>query len=116
MYGNICISAETLRCARKKQDNRLFMYYTLLQNILPMNQKKPDSNISLRLTMFWDRESALEQRLYRKMKKWETRHPLMGVLICTILGGILISLVAGIILNGIENRIDLSHFWRNILG
>lgn len=46
-------------------------------------------------------ESALEQRIYEKMKKWEIRHPIMGIVICTILGGILISLIAGIILEGI---------------
>ena len=37
----------------------------------------------------------------KKMKKWEIRHPIMGIVICTILGGILISLIAGIILEGI---------------
>ena len=35
------------------------------------------------------------------MKKWEKRHPIMGIVICTMLGGILISLAAGIILDGI---------------
>lgn len=32
------------------------------------------------------------------MKKWEVRHPIIGIILCTILGGILISLVAGIVL------------------
>ncbi len=63
-------------------------------------EKKLDSN-SLQTRLFWDQESALEQRIYEKMKKWEIRHPIMGIVICTILGGILISLIAGIILEGI---------------
>ena len=63
-------------------------------------EKKLDSN-SLQTPLFWDQESALEQRIYEKMKKWEIRHPIMGIVICTILGGILISLIAGIILEGI---------------
>ena len=35
------------------------------------------------------------------LKKWEERHPIMGFLICTILSGILISLIAGIILEAV---------------
>ncbi len=101
MSDNIYISAKTLRYAREEKYSRLFAYYILLQNRTAIDEKKSDSNIRLQLTMFWDRESALEQRLYGKMKKWETRHPIMGIVTCTILGGILISLMAGIILEAI---------------
>lgn len=101
MYDDICISVETLRYAREEQYRRLLMYYILLRNRTTMVEKKSVFNISLQLTTFWDRESSLEQKLYRKMKKWETRHPIIGIVMCTILGGILISLVAGIILEAI---------------
>lgn len=101
MYDNICISVETFRCAKEERCSRLSAYYILLRNSTTMDEKKSDSNMSIQLTKFWDRESALEQRLYGKMKKWETRHPIMGIVMCTILGGILISLVAGIILEAI---------------
>ncbi len=78
IYDNKCISAKTLRCARQEKYSRLFAYYILLRNRKTMDEKKLDSNISLQLTMFWDRESALEQRLYGEMKRWETRHPIIG--------------------------------------
>ncbi|MDD3362760.1 MAG: hypothetical protein PHW34_13915 [Hespellia sp.] len=50
---------------------------------------------------FWEKESMCEQKLFAKLKKWESRHPIIGIFICTILGGILISLVAGIILEAV---------------
>ena len=37
----------------------------------------------------------------KKMKKWEARHPITGIVLCTISGGIFISLVAGIVLEAI---------------
>lgn len=101
MYDNIRISTEALICAREEQYSRLFRYYILLRNRITIDEKNLDSNISTQLTVFWDRESTLEQRLYGKMKKWERRHPIMGIVTCTILGGVLISLVAGIILEAI---------------
>lgn len=105
MYDGICIFVETLRCTRQEQYSKLLTYYILIQNRTTIDEKKSDSNISIQLTMFWDRESALEQRLYGEMKRWETRHPIMGIVTCTILGGILISLVAGIILEAIINSL-----------
>lgn len=101
MYDNIFISVKTLRYAKEEQYRRLLTYYILLRNRTTVVKKRSDSNISLQLATFWDRESSLEQRLYGKMKKWETRHPIMGIATCTILLGILISLVAGIILEAI---------------
>ncbi len=104
-YDNICISVKSFKCAREEQFNRLFAYYMALlclpRNRTIIDEKKTDLNISLQSIMFWDRESALEQRLYGKMKKWETRHPIIGIVTCTILGGILISLIAGIILEAV---------------
>lgn len=53
------------------------------------------------MAAFWNKESYWEQKTYGKMKKWEARHPITGIVLCTILGGILISLVAGIVLEAI---------------
>lgn len=46
-------------------------------------------------------KELLEQKIYEKMKKWEARHPITGIVLCTISGGIFISLVAGIVLEAI---------------
>jgi len=104
-YDNIYISVKSLKCAREEQYIRLFVYsiklLPLLHNRTIIEEKKSGSNISLQSILFWDRESILEQKLYGRMKKWEIRHPIMGIVTCTILGGILISLVAGIILEAI---------------
>lgn len=103
MYDGIYILDENLESARKRQMFRILVYYQrlcLYSGGTIVGEKKLDSN-SLQTPLFWDQESALEQRIYEKMKKWEIRHPIMGIVICTILGGILISLIAGIILEGI---------------
>ena len=103
MYDGIYILDENLESARKRQMFRIILYYQRLCLYLGgtiVGEKKLDLN-SLEKPLFWDKESALEQRIYEKMKKWEIRHPIMGIVICTILGGILISLIAGIILEGI---------------
>ena len=98
MYDGIYILDENLESARKRQMFRILVYYQRL--CLYSGGTIAGSN-SLQTPLFWDQESALEQRIYEKMKKWEIRHPIMGIVICTILGGILISLIAGIILEGI---------------
>lgn len=103
-YVGIWESAKDVKDARGEQSYRLLMYAELLirqGNKLNINEKKADSGINLQLVTFWKRESALEQKIYGEMKKWEKRHPIMGIVICTILGGILISLIAGIILEAI---------------
>ena len=103
MYDGIDILDENLESARKRQMFRILVYYQrlcLYSGGTIAGENKLDSN-SLQTPLFWDQESALEQRIYEKMKKWEIRHPIMGIVICTILGGILISLIAGIILEGI---------------
>ena len=65
---------------------RLIMYYTLLESKV------------IHPAAFWDRESRLEIKIFSKLKEWESRHPILGILMGTILGGILISLITGIIL------------------
>lgn len=59
------------------------------------NEKKND------LQKLWEKESNLERRIFQKFEEWEKRHPLLGIFICTVLMGILISLLAGIILEAI---------------
>ena len=51
--------------------------------------------------IFLEKESNLERRIFQKFEEWEKRHPLLGIFICTVLMGILISLLAGIILEAI---------------
>lgn len=64
-------------------------------------EKSMVSDQKSHIIVFWNKESNWEQKLYGKMKKWEGRHPILGIVLCTILGGILISLIAGIILEAI---------------
>ena len=102
-YDGMDIFIEDMESVRESQMVRMLAYFQRLRlhtNGTMTCEKKPGLNC-LQTSLFWDKESALEQRIYGKMKKWEKRHPIMGIVICTILGGILISLVAGIILEGI---------------
>lgn len=103
-YDGMLIHVETARYDREKQIYRLLVYSILLHakmTQMGMNENNAVSDKDLRTVTFWDRESELEQKIYKNMKKWETRHPIMGIIFCTILGGILISLMAGIILEAI---------------
>lgn len=101
-YGgqNICI--EKTEYVRQQSICRMLLYYTKLLNRRfgkeITSEYKAESDKDVERAKFWDKESGLEQKAYMHMKKWETRHPIMGIAICTILGGILISLIAGIIL------------------
>lgn len=76
--------------SEKQLLKRAIMYSMLFKDV-----KRPPVTI-------WDRESNFERRLYSKLKKWEYRHPIIGIVICTILGGIFLSLVAGIILEAVS--------------
>ncbi len=88
------IYVETCKSNFKEQTlKRVIMYIMhilLLQNV----KRRP---ITIR-----DRESNFERMIYWKLKKWEYRHPIIGIVICTILGGILVSLIAGIILEAVS--------------
>lgn len=97
------IFIEDMESGRESQTVRMLAYFRklCLHTSGTMTCEKKLGSNCLQISLFWDKESALEQRIYGKMKKWEKRHPIMGIVICTILGGILISLVAGIILDGI---------------
>ena len=102
-YDGMDIFIEDMESARESQMVRMLTYFQKLRlhiSGIMICEKKLGSNC-LQTSLFWDKESALEQRIYGKMKKWEKRHPIMGIVIGTMLGGILISLVVEIILNGI---------------
>lgn len=84
------------------QAKRVRIYDGLLFGVNAVGSKHQKTSSFSRgihaICSFWNMESGWENKLYLKFKKWESRHPLMGIFICTILGGIFISLVAGIIL------------------
>lgn len=99
-FNNMQISIETAR-NREEMKHRLLVYAILLQARILMQSRKENNMVSDKkgcLTTFWNKESFWEQKIYGKMKKWEARHPITGIVLCTILGGILISLVAGVVL------------------
>ena len=94
------IIIEEQHYGRLKHFYRILVYYYAMKKLTYGKSKIDDSNDTL-LKRLWDREINWEQRIYRKLKMWEKRHPIMGIVICTILLGILISLIAGIILESI---------------
>jgi hypothetical protein len=88
------IYVETCKSNFKEQTlKRVIMY---IMHILLLQ------NVKRRPITIWDRESNFERMIYWKLKKWEYRHPIIGIVICTILGGILVSLIAGIILEAVS--------------
>lgn len=104
IFNNMQIHIETARDNRDRTKYRLLIYMILLQErifrqLIQENDTVPDKEGDL--AVFWNKESYWERKIYGKMKKWEARHPITGIVLCTILGGILISLVAGIVLEAI---------------
>ena len=98
------IHIETVRKSREEMKYRLLVYMILLQTRISKQSIKESNTGSGKdgcLAAFWNKENYWEQKIYGTMKKWETRHPIIGIVLCTILGGILISLVAGIVLEAI---------------
>lgn len=83
-----------------EQFHRILAYCHAMKESMYGNSKKDNSHRTM-LKKLWDKEIELEQRIYDILKTWEERHPIMGIILCTILLGILISLIAGIILEAI---------------
>lgn len=83
-----------------KQFYRILAYRHAMKEPMYGNSKIDNGHHTM-LKRLWDREIELEQRMYDKLKTWEERHPIIGIIFCTILLGILISLIAGIILEAI---------------
>lgn len=102
------IYIDNTRNNREKQICRVLVYMMLLQRKISKSSTKEIvmfSDQKSHIAVFWNKESNWEQKLYGKMKKWERRHPILGIVLCTILGGILISMIAGVILEAITMAI-----------
>lgn len=91
-----CILKGSTGNGREQQIDRLMAYAMLFNTRLQNEINKLNKDVQQ--VKFWSKESDLEQKIYKNLKKWEARHPIIGIILCTILGGILISLIAGIIL------------------
>lgn len=90
IYYDMLIEVKT---AQENLNSRLSMYVMYYKIVLTARSRKKHF-----IKLFWDKESKWEQKIYNKLKEWEIRHPILGIVFCTVLGGILVSLVAGIIL------------------
>lgn len=93
VYYDMLIEAKT---AQENLNSRLSMYVMYYKIVLAARSRKKHF-----IKLFWDKESKWEQKIYNKLKEWEIRHPILGIIFCTVLGGVLVSLVAGIILEAI---------------
>ena len=96
-FSNMQIHIGTIRNNREEIEFRLLAYKIMIQT----RKFSQSPNKEKRLAAFWNKESYWENKIYSIMKRWEARHPIIGIVLCTILGGILISLVAGIALEAI---------------
>lgn len=86
-YGKIVLETLNGKNHDKEQHfKRLLTYSVLLEKKV------------FRPVTFWDWESYFEKKMYDRLKTWEKRHPILGIILCTILGGVLISLLAEMIL------------------
>jgi hypothetical protein len=103
-YEGMLIFGENVLYTGKQRIDRLEAYIKLVNGLTKktvMYVNKVSSDEEVQRVEFWDKESNLEKKIFRKMKKWESRHPITGIILCTILVEIFISLVAEIILEAI---------------
>ena len=101
IFNNTQIYIETARNNREEMKYRLLVYMISLRMRRFRQSIKENNTVSDKagcMATFWDKESNCEQKIYGIMTRWEARHPIIGIVLCTILGGIFISLVAGIVL------------------
>lgn len=86
-FNNMQIHTKATRNNREETKCRLLVYLILLRTrIQPIKENNTVSDKEGCLSTFWNKESYWEQKIYRKMKKWEARHPITGIVLCTILG------------------------------
>lgn len=95
VYKGMLIEAKT---GQGNLNSRLLTYDKILQAFMPEKKQDPVYGKKQSIDPFWEKESKWEQKKYNKLKKWQRRHPIMGIAVCTILCGILVSLAAGIVL------------------
>lgn len=93
-YFDLGIIEVNTECGRYAQLKRLCAYVEALRSM----EMICESHRCQEKVGFWNRESNIEKRIYMKMKQWEDRHPIIGIVMCTILGVIFLNLVSGIIL------------------
>ena len=81
---NGSILQEIKRFDKLSQLKHLLAYVDALRIIQDLSNVKVQSDNSIKRQSFWDMESDWEKRLYNKMKSCEARHPILGIIICTI--------------------------------
>lgn len=99
MYHDMIVEVKT---AQENSNTRLWMYAKMFQTFMcEKDEEDVRSGKKHFIKIFWTKESKWEQRIYHKLKEWEIKHPIIGIVLCTVLGGILISMIAGILLEAI---------------
>lgn len=99
IYNDMIIEEKT---SQENLNSRLLIYAKMLQTSMCDKDECDERNGNKYfIDILGDKESKWEQSIYNKLKGWERRHSIMGIVFCTILGGILISLIAGVILEAI---------------
>ena len=117
-YNDMQFFAETKNDIEERMQRRLTYYrmYLYAYMVGKISKEKTEGCVKKsKMSSFWDKESCLEQKIYRMMTKWKVRHPIMGIVLCTILGSVLLSLVTEIIIDAIimmtiKSRIFLRRF------
>ena len=96
MYNGLQLKGRNLQ---DDQKIRLLIYYIHLQTLVS-EKKEHDERYGKNqlINIFWDKESKWEQKIYGGLKEWDRRHPITGIVLCTVLGGILVSMAAGVLL------------------
>ncbi|MFQ6779739.1 MAG: hypothetical protein ACLRT0_06520 [Coprococcus sp.] len=91
-----------VKIEQENLNSRLRMYAKMFQTFMcEKDEEDVRSGKKHFIKIFWTKESKWEQRIYHKLKEWERKHPIIGIVLCTVLGGILISMIAGVILEAI---------------
>lgn len=96
-YFDLGIIEVNTECGQYTQLKRLCAYAEALRSM----EMICESHRYQEKVGFWNKESNIEKRIYMKMKQWEDRHPIIGIVLCTILGGILLSLLCEIVLEAL---------------
>ena len=99
MYHDMIVE---VKIEQENLNSRLRMYAKMFQIFMcEKDEEDVRSGKKHFIKIFWTKESKWEQRIYHKLKEWERKHPIIGIVLCTVLGGILISMIAGVILEAI---------------
>ena len=86
-FSNMQIHIGTIRNNREEIEFRLLAYKIMIQTRKFSQSPKETitaSDKEKRLAAFWNKESYWENKIYSIMKRWEARHPIIGIVLCTI--------------------------------